>query len=216
MKKSFLKALILLLVVFMTISCAGKKPAQKPTPLAGHTILNEKLQSGEYQQKADSFLVILDSSGTMQDSYKGKAKMARAKDFVRRLDQTIPDIDLTGGMRTLGQYFNDSTRLVYGMKSYTRGDLSKATTKLNVGGMTPLGSAIKAGTGDLKTARGNLAVIVVSDGLDTDKMSVKSAKAMKARYGDRVCIYTVLTGDAAGAKDRMLQIARAVGCGFES
>lgn len=214
MKKSFQSALVLLLVILMAISCASRKPVQKPTLPASHMILNEKLQSGQYQPKVDNFLVILDTSGSMNDSFKGKPKMVRAKDFICRLDQTIPDINLTGTIRILSQYFSNSNRLVYGTKSYNRGDLSKAITKLNVGGMTPLGSAIKSGMEDLKSARGNMAVIVVSDGLDNYKTSVKSAQAMKAQYGDRVCIYTVLVGDDGGGRGWMAQIAQEGECGF--
>jgi OOP family OmpA-OmpF porin len=198
----------------MAVGCATQKAAQKPMAGVAYTILNQKLQSGEYQQKATSFLVILDTSGTMQESFRGKPKINRAKDFVRGLDQTIPDITLIGGMRTLGQYFSNNTRRIYGMKAYSRGDLSKALTKLNVGGATPLGGAIKAATEDLKAAKGQMAVIVVSDGIDTDKTSVRMAQAMKAQYGERVCIYTVLVGDAPGARVRMAQIAKAGECGF--
>jgi OOP family OmpA-OmpF porin len=214
MKRKYLGIIILGLVMVMAFGCATQQAAKKPMGSMAYTVLNAKLQSGEYRQKATTFLVILDTSGTMQETFRGKPKINRAKDFVRGLDQTIPDITLIGGMRTLGQYFSNSTRRVYGMKAYSRGDLSKALTTINVGGMTPLGGAIKAGTGDLSAGRGNMAVIVVSDGIDTDKTSVKMAQAMKAKYGDRVCIYTVLVGDAAGARVRMAQIAKAGGCGF--
>jgi OOP family OmpA-OmpF porin len=214
MKKFYLNALILLLVAFVAIGC-GKKAVQKPmVEVLSSRSLDEKLQSGEYQPKVSNFLIIMDTSGTMQDSFKGKSKMAHAKNFIQNLDKTIPDINLTGGMRTLGQYFSNSTRLAYGMKSYARGDLSKASANLNFGGMTPLGSAISAGTNDLRAAQGNTAVIVVSDGIDTEKTSEKSAQAMKARYGDRLCIYTVLVGDNERGRSRMAQIAQEGGCGF--
>jgi len=45
---------------------------------------------------------------------------------------------------------------------------------------------------DLESANGNIAVFVVSDGLQTDGGAVSAAKDMKHRYGDRVCIYTIL------------------------
>jgi OOP family OmpA-OmpF porin len=150
----------------------------------------------------------------MQEPFNGKEKTKHAKDFVRRLDWTIPDINLVAGLRSLGQNFSDSSRLVYGMEAYKRGKLSKAVADIAAGGLTPLGKAIQAGTGDLKSVRGNMAVIIVSDGKETDKTGVNTAQAMKALYGDRVCIYTVLVGNDKAGGIKMERIAQAGACGY--
>ena len=89
MKGKYLGIVLMCLVMVMAVGCATRQAAMKPAAGVDYTILNAKLQSGEYQQKANAFLVILDASGSMQDSFKGKPKMERAKDFVRGLDQTI-------------------------------------------------------------------------------------------------------------------------------
>ena len=74
--------------------------------------------------------------------------------------------------------------------------------------------AISAATEDLRSARGNTAVIIFSDGRETDRMAVTAAKEMKEQLGDRLCIYTVLFGDDPVGKSLMEQIADVGECGY--
>jgi OOP family OmpA-OmpF porin len=174
--------------------------------------LNSKLKGGQYKQKVDDFMVILDASGTMYDSYKGQKKLDLAKSIMSRMNQTIPDLKLNGALRTLGQKFSSGSALVYGLTDYS--EFEKALLPVTGGGMTPLGLAINAANKDLEPARGNIAVIIVSDGKETDNASLKAAEKMKSDYGERVCIYTVLIGDDPTGKNLMEQVARAGQCGF--
>jgi OOP family OmpA-OmpF porin len=105
------------------------------------------------------------------------------------MNQTIPDMPLVAALRTLGEDRTNETRLVYGATSYKRGYLESAILGVRGFGATPLGHAIKAATEDLRTTRGNTAVIILSDGRETDRMAVTAAKQMKEQLGDRLCIY---------------------------
>lgn len=202
----------LLILAFLLAGCAGK------TPSRGHDFvpvdLNPLLQSGEYVQKASSFLVVLDTSGTMYGTTDGHRKIDVAKGIVNRMNRTIPDMKLTAGVRSLGQNFSSGSKLVYGMTDYSRDGLEGTVSPLTGGGMTPLASAISASGNDLKAAPGNLALIVVSDGLETDSSSVASAESLKGTYGNRICIYTVTVGDDPVGVSLMNQVARAGECGF--
>jgi OOP family OmpA-OmpF porin len=198
--------------MLFVFGCAG--PPAKQAPSFSPVDLNPKIKSGEYVQKVQTFLVILDASGTMMEDYKGKRKFNLAQDVVSRMNQTIPDIKLMAGLRTLGQNWSTGSALKYGMTDYNKGDFEKTLMAVSGFGMTPLGTAIAGATGDLAGGQGNMALIVVSDGKETDHSALQSAKAMKAKYGDRICIYTVLIGDDAGGKTLMEQIVQAGGCGF--
>jgi OOP family OmpA-OmpF porin len=202
------------MAAFMAMGCATQQAAQKPWESYQAQDLNGLLQSGEYEQKVDSFLVIMDASGTMREGYGGQMKLDIAKGVVWALDQTIPDLTLSAGLRTLGQNFSSDSRLIYGMTSYSKGAVGGAAVGVSGGGLTPLGFAIGEGTGDLQAAQGNMAVIVVSDGKETDMISVSAAEGMKSLYGDRVCIYPVLVGDDADGRSLMEKIAQAGQCGF--
>nr|NIO10529.1 OmpA family protein [Deltaproteobacteria bacterium] len=63
-------------------------------------------------------------------------------------------------------------------------------------------------------SRGTIAAIIVSDGHETVGNAAKAAKAMKNRFGDRLCIYPVVIGDDPDGKKEMEEIARLGGCGF--
>ncbi|MFP4037032.1 MAG: OmpA family protein [Desulfobacteraceae bacterium] len=210
--KSVLCVLTTIVVAAVMGGCAGA-PATKTHDFIPQN-LNPLIQSGEYVQDVDSFLVVLDASGTMYGSTDGNRKVDLAKDVISRMDRTIPDLKLTSGLRTLGQNFSTGTRLVYGMTDYAKGSLDGAAGPITGGGMTPLTASIDASSGDLQSAPGKIALIVISDGLETDTSSVVSAQKLKSSFGDRICIYPVMVGDNPAGVQLMNQVAQAGGCGF--
>jgi OOP family OmpA-OmpF porin len=214
MRRYCLTGILVVMISALLMGCAAHTPFEPYQPLD----LNALLKSGDYLQKVDTFLVIFDSSGSMDEMYKGSKKVDIAKNFVHRMNQTIPDIKLTAGLRKFSGTSNPFAKvstLIYGLTDYTKAGLDEALKTILYGaGDTPLAFAINAATGDLKNAPGQIAVIVVSDGKGTDGAPVPSAVNMKKTYGDRVCIYAVLIGDDAVGKKNMEGIANAGGCGF--
>jgi OOP family OmpA-OmpF porin len=173
--------------------------------------------AGQYTQKTDSFMVLLDASGTMNESYKGQTKFHTAREVVSRMNQTIPaDLRLSAALRAFGQAFSNDTALRYGLTSYEKAGLEGALKNVSWGGWSPLSRSITAASDDLESTKGNIAVFVVSDGMQTDGGAVSAAKDMKNRYGDRVCIYTILIGNNPTGKDLMEQVALARDCGFSA
>jgi OOP family OmpA-OmpF porin len=174
--------------------------------------LDAELRAGEYKQKAEAFMVILDASSTMSQ----EGKFLKAKAVAGRMNQTIPDMPLVGALRTLGENRTNETRLVYGPTRYQRERFESALAGVQGYGSTPLGKAIDAATGDLRTTPGKTAVIILSDGKATDKGALMAAETMKEELGDRLCIYTVLLGDDPAGAQLMEQIAEAGKCGFST
>ncbi len=74
------------------------------------TDINGKLKSGQYKQKVDSFLVVLDASNTTRFDYKGggfpeadgEDKFIIEKEFLSRMNQTIPNLKLDYAFRSYG------------------------------------------------------------------------------------------------------------------
>lgn len=224
MKQSYVKILCAVILSSLLIGCAAKKlnqeashkhpdiPETKFIPID----LNPKLKNCLYVQKIDNFMIILDLSYSMTLSHKGKEKLNFAKEIVRRINLTIPDLKLNSGVRVFGPGWDSDkeTILIYGMQKHIAADLEKALTNLNFpGGDSHLGSAIEASCEDLKSAQGNIAVIIIGDGEGMGN-PLFAAEKMKQLFGKRVCTYTVLVGDSLRGKGLMEELIRISQCGF--
>jgi OmpA-OmpF porin, OOP family len=215
MMKRFVMVTLCVVVSFMLVACASQRTQTPFTPVD----LNPKVQGGQYVQKVDSFLIINDVSLTMLDYYKGYQKLDIALDTISKINQTIPNLKLDAGLRIFGhiESFNmNSTRLNYGMVTYTKEGLDKSLDDTGRrGGLSPLEMAFdSASADDLKATRGRIAVIVVSDGEDMGNTQVQAAQNMKNKYGDRLCIYTIQVGNSPQGRKVLEQIANISGCGF--
>jgi OOP family OmpA-OmpF porin len=172
-------------------------------------------------QKADNFFIILDTSESMQRKYQGTCKLGLAKNIISKMNQSIPDIKLNGALRTFGQRMSaglfsiGQTDLIYGMTSYEKAGLSETLGKVTqAGGDSPMAKALKKATEDLQGVSGTSAVILVSDGVPTDKGVLQAAEALKKAYGEKVCIYTIQIGDNYYGEKLLEQISEIGGCGF--
>ncbi|MBW1608842.1 MAG: OmpA family protein [Deltaproteobacteria bacterium] len=217
MKKHYLTAFFIVMISALVISCGGKKVMTTAPSFEPY-----KFNANQYVPKVDSFVVILDTSYSMADKYGNKAKANVAKEFLGAMNQTIPEMNYNGALRTFGNiaYVPDkSTLLVYGPTKYSTegfGTALNAVKGSNGDSSRALAKAISAAGGDLKSAQGPVNVVIVSDGEDMDQIPVKAAEALKSQFGDRLCIFTVLIGDSPAGKDILDQIAKAGGCGYST
>jgi OOP family OmpA-OmpF porin len=210
--KWWLISIFVLTIGLLTLSCAQHYVSGPFTP---HD-LSAKLDQG-YKQKVDNFLIVLDTSATMANRLtkeKGdcRSKLDMAKDIVRNLNATLPPLKLNSGLREFG------TRgaLICGRPPDTKAGIDAAIDSIQrAEGLTPIGPALNAATGDLESVTGKTAVILISDGMeDPENNPILAVENMKSQYGDRVCIYPVLVGHDPTGEALMNQIAAAGGCGF--
>ncbi len=190
--------------------------------------LNESVSSGQFVQKADNFFVINDSSSSIADDYLGQnypaqpapTKFSVEKEILNRINLNIPDsLKLTSSIRSFG--FGPClswsfTRLNQPPTGYSKPSFGSGIDTLTcASGGTPLDSAIEETNHDLSATTGNIAVLILSDGgVDTDP--VPAVKALRQRYGDKLCVYTVWVGND---QDRfghsvLNQLSDYGGCGF--
>lgn len=214
MVKNHLRSIFLILVCsFFLVNCVSQNTHFSPSPFTPY-----KFPATQYAQKVDNFMVIFDASSSMFESYQGKLKINIAKDFIYQMNETIPDLNLNGALRTFGQSEEVSTKktvLLYGIARHTKAGLRQGIDAIKgIGGTTPMAAGIQDSSEDLESARGKIAVILVSDGTDLDNMPVEAAKAMKRQYGERLCIYSVLVGDDPKGAALMKKLAEASQCGF--
>ena len=211
MTRYFFRSVFLLMISTLLFGCAaGQMHPSQPlfSPYA--------VEMDQYQPKVDNFMVILDKSSSMSWTYNGQRRLTIAKDFLTAMNQTLPEMKVNCAFRTFGTCgLGEPTALIYGPTEYSRKAFQGALDAVDRAiGRSPLAAAITAAGADMKESQGQLAVIIVSDGADMDTTPITAAKNMKAQFGDRVCIYTVLVGDDPAGETLMKQVAEAGGCGF--
>jgi len=211
MTKYFLRAVFLLMIGTLLFGCAAGQMQSSQSLFSPYA-----LEMDQYEPKVDNFMVILDKSSSMSWKYNEQKRLTIAKDFLTAMNQTLPAIKVNCAIRTFGTSgFGTPTALIYGPTEYSRKEFQGALDAAERAiGRSPLGAAITAAGTDLKESEGQIAVIIVSDGADMDTTPITAAKNMKAQFGDRVCIYTVLVGDDPAGETLMKQVADAGGCGF--
>ncbi len=189
--------------------------------------LNSLVRSGELQQTKNSFFVINDSSSSMSEIYSGagfasSTKLSVEKELLNRMNQTIPNVPLTSGLRSFG--FGPCldwgySKLNQAVQSYSSASFDSAINSLTCSsGGTPVASAFTAANDDLAAASGNIAVILLSDGHNYDTSPVPAIETLKETYGDKLCLYTVWVGneDQADGQAVLQQLSDISGCGFST
>jgi len=215
MKKDILCIPFVVLLGVLTFGCSA--PRYTPAAFAPRVI-----DMNHYEPRVDNVLILFDGSSSMAGGfYKGERKIHLAKDFVHSMNRTLPPLDMTVGIRTFGQSTPGNwkyTSLIYGMTPYSRSGLENAVDGIHGrGSITPMGTAFNAAAGDLKNSRGTIALILVSDGTDPEIPEVPlndEVTAIKAAYGDRLCLYTVGIGDDPAGLAMLKEIADMGECGF--
>ena len=214
--------LIFLSMFFLLFTgCATFKPVD----------LNPRINSGQLVQKTDNFVVLFDKSASMNDPHHkpqfvdNPTRLMYGKDTVKNMIATMPDIRLIAGLRT---FWAEKTDLIYGMTSLNKKDYATAVTSIEmVHGGTPLHLAITQSGNDLRGARGNSALIIVSDfsgspikGDIKNPDDINTAAVMEAitrvnaEYGDRLCIYAIQLAYTQDGKDLSEQIVQNVAGGY--
>lgn len=231
MQKNLRILLFVIISAFMA-SCTTKVIVKEVIKYKELSPPAEQAVLPQYEQKMDNFIVILDASGSMDDTYMGRRKLEYGREIVSRFNQAIPSLTLMGVFRRYGKGLSMSsimkTERVYGPENYSRAGFENAVgTVRNASGLSFMESAVSAVETDLRSKGGRTAVIIVSDGKVHAnkgfrvKDPVRAAERLNSIYGDCICIYTVFIpsditdeGEAFADQGLMERVARAGECGF--
>jgi OOP family OmpA-OmpF porin len=181
---------------------------------------NARLQSGEYRKKVDNFLILQDRSRSMAmrllDTPTVDVKIEYAKGLLNCLNNTLPDnFNVTAGLRSFPSKTADEG-LVYGLLEYSKAGFADAVKSIKeTAGNTSIGKAINFGSSDIENLSGKTAVILFSDGMNTEiDDPVEAAATLKDMAGNSLCIYTVQINVDRKGRKVMEKIAEAGKCGF--
>ncbi len=226
MQRKRLTVLLALTGFLLMIGCTAALP---PKTEFSPVDLNSKVASGEYEAKVDQFYVVVDASSSMNEAYHGSVhngypKFDVEKDLVKRMYQTLPNLDIMGGMGAFGLHPKVSRKLainLVGPATYNQTEFIDGLNPLSqAGGTTPLAVGMEEAREKLMEAnvQGSVALVLFSDGMETSYSGkgLKAVESLKEAYGDQLCIYTVWVGNEPEGKARLDQLAEAGGCGFST
>lgn len=210
--QKILKLAFILFSFVLLFSCTRKGPVLPPSAF-------QTLDGSMYASKVDNFLVIFDTSSSMDDEFNGYKKINIARRIAVDMNITLPEMGQTAGFRTFGhsqEVSKKSTELFYGMEKYSSASFAGGLNEVaESGGTTPLSKAMTAAAGDFEKLSGaRNALIIISDGVENGGSSVEKANLLKEKYGTSLCIYPVLVGDAPEGENLMKKLATIGDCGF--
>ena len=218
MARKYLAIALAVLLGALVIGCQAHTP-QVRHPAFEPVDLSAQLNSGAYRQRVDNFVVVLDASRSAGDVEGTQTSFEQGKDFLYRMNRTMPDMKMDASMRSFGHWSlggGGETQLDYGPAGWNRDDFQMSVDQVPWGaGGSPVDQALDQSGEDMAAMSGQTAVIVIGDGEYEGVDAVGAARRLKDRFGANVCIYTVLVGSATPAKYATMQdIAEAGGCGF--
>jgi len=188
--------------------------------------LGSHVKSDQLKQKINTFYVLLDSSASVADAYKGggysgspaPTEFAVEKEILRRLNQTVPsNLQLTAALRIFGSLSCtdwEHTKLLYGPTAYSQSGFEQGLAQAKcASGVTPMAQAIRAATQDLQTTQAPVALLILSDGEESLGDPMAAIQDLAAKYGDKLCVYTVAVSDDETNAAALAQLTEAAKCG---
>ncbi|MBU0464489.1 MAG: OmpA family protein [Proteobacteria bacterium] len=208
-----------LITALFLFGCVAQQPVQ---PIPGFTPTT--FNSNDYVSSVDNFLIIVDASSSMDDTYTGNKKFIVASEIIKRMSQTLPELGQNAGLRSFGhspKVSDKPTVLFYGMEKYTQKGLNEKLDLITAaGGTSPMHMALTEAGQDLKNFSGKTAVIIISDGQEAmsleSPITLKAAQALKDQMGAGLCFYPILVGNNEKGVVLMDEIARIGKCGFST
>jgi len=229
MRKTCLLVSLAAMVIAVLTGCAQIQsitPEKKPLSSLESFIpqdLSSKSLNVKYVPKIESFVIILDASGSMDAAYTGTVntghpKFTVAKDIISRMNQTLPKVDINSALVTFGHGFLTplhKTLIVYDLTHHSRSLLENALGRSSKAqGSSPAGDAIEDASNQLLASSGQNAIIFVSDGEELIGCPLEKVKEIKELYGDKTCFYSIFVGNTEEGKSKLRELVREAKCGF--
>jgi len=208
------------LVAFMLVGLAGCGG----TPYTPVVSQADPIDTAAYAQKADTFIVLLDASGSMNSEDTGRPRIYTAEDWTASFNQAVPAMDFDAGIITFGKGATGScigygiASQLYGPTDYNKADFASALGSLKcAASTTPIGDALSMNADLLSMEEGSdpgqIAVIIVSDFNWSEPDAVADALArVRAEHPGKVCVHTVKVGSDASHDAMIAGLTDTAGC----
>jgi len=162
-------------------------------------------------QQIETLLVIFDATSTLNDQAFGQKKLDISKNILTMLNHELKNLEITSGLRTVA----NTTQLACGLSRHNPHKFQMAVNDVTTAkGNISMSAAINAGKYDLKNASGNIAMIIISDGISCNNYALKSAEILASDLGSRLCLYTIRVGNHPKGSTYMKQLTEKASCGY--
>ena len=190
----------------LSSGCATKHATSYPpfTP----ELIGKDSAGIKYTQKTQTLFVLIDTFSSINDIYDKanvfESKFTLQKQVLNQINKTIPeDIILKSGLRSfgygecVGNMYTGLLQDIIPHERYTfQHSIDKATCASGRSFFgAPLTSAIDDASTDLEKAKGNIALLIISDGYNMSFRAKNAVKDLKEKFANRLCIYSVWIGN---------------------
>ncbi|MFB3786146.1 MAG: OmpA family protein [bacterium] len=155
----------------------------------------------------DHFLLLADASISLVPSGKLKQEM----EMLRLFTSTMPDGQYDAGFLA----FNTRSVVMNRLGVFSRGSMRSCVSKLDkISGDTRLELTLAEAQKELQGLTGNIALLIVSDGLDMNQKAVLQALSdLVNEHPDRVCVHTVQVGNDEAGMNFLRRLSQTTDCG---
>lgn len=220
------QACLLLLIVFLSGCAISHLHPHSPAEKFSSAQLVSKLRQGGYLQKTDNLMVIVDALGTSydgnnRDMHKMVPKIEFGQEILTKMSDTIPPVTHTRALRVFGweaESFKEDYSLSFGLLDIPPQSIPGiiATRTLPDSSISPLARTFESAFLELKEIDGTTSLVVMSDGLNVDRNAMVAARDLKKKYGDSLCLYTILLSDDPEGASNLASLSKLGQCGFST
>ncbi|MGB1139677.1 MAG: OmpA family protein [Halioglobus sp.] len=211
------KRIVSLPVIALGVSLIAACSRTPYTPVVAEV---DPIDASAWTPVVDSFVVLLDTSGSMTGEDGAQSKIHGAQDLIASFNSAVPDFDFQSGMIIFGKGAGTcigagTANTIYELDAYDREGFADALSSIEcAASTTPIADAVTASTDMLADNSAPVAVFIVSDFRWTDPDAVADAVAeLSAQQGDNLCLHTVKLGDFTGNDALIQSIADSSTCG---
>jgi len=161
-------------------------------------------------------VVIVDQSLSMKEPYVGLSKSTHAQKILMGINNALPEANISSMFQT----FTDcpcpsqkTTQVVSPFASHDRQQISKFLSSEDFSpSKSPLAVALETCQKELSTIKGEIAVVIITDGNTYDPSPVHASESLYQKFGPHVRIYPILVGNSPYGKRLLNEMAeRSVG-----
>ena len=165
-------------------------------------------QEAEIVKTADNFIILFDSSSSMNEPYRNTSmsKLAAAKEILKEKNKTLPDLGYNAGLYLLSNF-----KPIYMVQKYNREKFAAALDQLPAkgGGATLMVKSMSKLRGVLAGLSGKTVVFLFTDGYYEATPGMKKPVQIAKEIADKhdVCFYVISTAKGAHHKEILKALA---------
>ena len=201
------------LLAAMVSACGGTPRTPVVTPAAA-------IDASAYARKVDTFVILLDTSGSMNTEDASVPRMNAAQDWTASFNKAVPPLDFKSAVVTFGKGATGScigpgvASTLSPLQPFNAAEVATALDSLQcAASTTPIAAALDRTAGLLAEDKGLIALIIVSDFNFSNPDAARAAlAALKAQHPGNVCVHTVRIGSDTRHDAAIASLADAAGC----